>query len=752
MYFVSLDFHRTITSARREREREREKESKSERVVVVVVVVVSKEMAPNVANRAMRFTSANSKKKNVADDEKEKENLNLRASFRTRQKRPRVRDDATMVREMREYLTKRLKKENGKPEEKRFVRCVEYFEAAENVLRENERLRELLSKKNGGSETDEDEDDVPLEANASDEETKADDEKNERERDDAKASTERKENREASQPSKLWNVIVHSDDIFKTHILPKLTERDVSFLYDVNPEASALIARCGLLWSVLVNKDDIWETHIFPKLNGTDVKFLYQVNPETRALIKRCDVTLQPKFKATEMSSISTLEWAFVRNTWKQTGELVWYQHSASFCHKLAQTNKLELLKWAREEKECDIWDIKTIYAAIKQGNVDMVKYCYENECPTSSNMCERAAEEGHLECLKYLHEVAKVDWEGKSKSKGTVAVAAARQGHLHILKYLAEKDYNIPKPKACEEAAKNGHLECLKHLREVNKAAWDKSVGEHAAEKADLHILRYLYEARYPYFKASACAKAAENGHLECLKYLHEVLKLPWDHATCSGAASCGHLHILKYLVERKYSSWSCLDPEFGAFTKAAENGQLECLKFLREVVKVPWTTRAAVWAVRNGHYHIIEYLYQNEYPHFCAKVCAAAARDHNLNGLKYLREVVKVPWDEETGNAAVCCDDDFEIKNHVFKYLVECKFPHFTENACLNACESGNLEALRYLHETLKVPIHRECVAKARSSYGGRGFKCYKYLRSKGYEEHEDDGPFYSRFYGGF
>jgi len=317
----------------------------------------------------MRFTSANSKKKksassstreNVDDDEKEKENLNLRAAFRTRQKRPRVRDDATMVREMREYLTKRLKRENGKPEEERFARCVEYFEAAENVLRENERLRELLAQKNGGSETDDDED-VPLEANASDGETKADDEKNGQERDDAKASTERKENREASQPSKLWNVIVDSDDIFKTHILPKLTERDVSFLYDVNPEASALIARCGLLWSVLVNKDDIWETHIFPKLNGTDVKFLYQTNPETRALIKRSDVTLQPKFKAIEISSISTLEWAFERNTWKQTGEFVWYQHSTSFCHKLAQTNKLELLKWAREEKECDIWDVKTI-------------------------------------------------------------------------------------------------------------------------------------------------------------------------------------------------------------------------------------------------------------------------------------------------------------------------------------------------------------------------------------------------------
>ena len=34
-----------------------------------------------------------------------------------------------------------------------------------------------------------------------------------------------------------------------------------------------------------------------------------------------------------------------------------------SFCLQVAQTNKLELLKWAREEKECE-WDVRTINAA----------------------------------------------------------------------------------------------------------------------------------------------------------------------------------------------------------------------------------------------------------------------------------------------------------------------------------------------------------------------------------------------------
>ena len=51
------------------------------------------------------------------------------------------------------------------------------------------------------------------------------------------------------------------------------------------------------------------------------------------------------------------------------------------FCWQVAETNKLELLKWAREEKKCE-WDEMTINAAAEQGNLEMVKYCVANECP----------------------------------------------------------------------------------------------------------------------------------------------------------------------------------------------------------------------------------------------------------------------------------------------------------------------------------------------------------------------------------
>jgi len=84
---------------------------------------------------------------------------------------------------------------------------------------------------------------------------------------------------------------------------------------------------------------------------------------------------------------------------WKLRGRIIvvgTYNHElgrneTSFCWRVAQTNKLELLKWAREEKKCE-WDDRTIHAAAKQGNLEMVKYCVANECPVTADACAYAA------------------------------------------------------------------------------------------------------------------------------------------------------------------------------------------------------------------------------------------------------------------------------------------------------------------------------------------------------------------------
>ena len=160
------------------------------------------------------------------------------------------------------------------------------------------------------------------------------------------------------------------------------------------------------LWDVIVKNDDITFTHILPRLNGTDLKFLYGVNTETRKLIKRSSRKgeLKKTFRVREMSSISTLEIAWEnRSFWPRWWDETWFCIRVTyFCYQVAFTNKLELLKWAREEKKCE-WDSGTISSAASQGNLEMVKYCVANKCPINEFTCAYAAKNGQLECLKYL-------------------------------------------------------------------------------------------------------------------------------------------------------------------------------------------------------------------------------------------------------------------------------------------------------------------------------------------------------------
>ncbi|CAL6389499.1 unnamed protein product [Bathycoccus prasinos] len=244
------------------------------------------------------------------------------------------------------------------------------------------------------------------------------------------------------------------------------------------------------VWDLIVNNDDICFKHILPRLNRTDLKFLYGVNTETRKLIKRSSRAgdLKEEFKVREMSSISTLEFAWEnKSLWPR-----WRDKETAFCSEVAETNQLELLKWAREEKKCR-WHEWTIVMAAERGNLEMVKYCVANECPINEYACACAAENGHLEILKYLHEEAKVHWGWRTASW------AAGKGHLHILEYLVERKYDKYNEVTCLYAAENGHLDCLKYLHETAKAPWDYRAVRDAHYKNHTECVQYLLNNNCP-------------------------------------------------------------------------------------------------------------------------------------------------------------------------------------------------------------------------------------------------------------
>ena len=167
----------------------------------------------------------------------------------------------------------------------------------------------------------------------------------------------------------------------------------------------------------------------------------------------------------------------------------------AWFCVQVAQTNKLEFLKWVREVKKCE-WNEWTINTAAHKGNLEMLKYCFDNDGPyDEKEACRQAADEGHLDCLRFLFDKVKPSRDTEEKA----AVQAAACGHLGILKYLLVEERKISagvKSECVYNAAGFGQLDCLKYF--VEEA------------KVPLNDWQFI-----------ACARYKE--HHECLNYLLE-------------------------------------------------------------------------------------------------------------------------------------------------------------------------------------------------------------------------------------
>ena len=117
------------------------------------------------------------------------------------------------------------------------------------------------------------------------------------------------------------------------------------------------------LWSgLVVHQKDVFVSHVISKLNGTDRYFFSYVNTESLDVLKYAGVDVSKLcVNVHECSSISTLEWAWNHSRWGEEDEEGNVVDQPWFCKGAAGTNKLELLKWAREVKHCE-WDEWTIH------------------------------------------------------------------------------------------------------------------------------------------------------------------------------------------------------------------------------------------------------------------------------------------------------------------------------------------------------------------------------------------------------
>ena len=280
-------------------------------------------------------------------------------------------------------------------------------------------------------------------------------------------------------------------------------------------EAKADLERLKLgptkLWTGLVTHHrDIFVSHVLPKLNETDRGFFAKANIESLELLEYAGVKVsQLFFSISECTSISTLEWAWNNFEWGGKRDDGTVKDQASFCSQVARTNKLELLKWVREVKKCE-WDERTINFASYVGNLEMLKYCFANGCPYDETMaCRVAADEGHLDCLRFLFAKVKPSRETEKET----ARIAAECGQLDILKYFVEErkvsDDEKAKAACVLHSVFKGHLDCLKYMVEEAKARVDYwEYIAHARLFKQTECLHYLREKGCPEPTDEQCAR----------------------------------------------------------------------------------------------------------------------------------------------------------------------------------------------------------------------------------------------------
>jgi hypothetical protein len=241
------------------------------------------------------------------------------------------------------------------------------------------------------------------------------------------------------------------------------------------------------------------------------------VNRESWEVLKYAGVNVSGLgWGAYECSSISTLEWAWNHFPWGEKATEGNVMDQAWFCSEVAGTNKLEFLKWAREVKYCE-WDEKAIAAAARKGNLEMLKYCFSNDCPCDEEMsCKGAAVRGHLDCVRFLFDKVKPSRDTEKET----AIQATCGGHVEILKYFVE-ERKIPdglKSECMCNAAMHGKLDCLKYL-----------LGEEA--KAPLNDWQYIASARYyehpdceNYLLEKGCPEPTDEEYEEYALFVEKV------------------------------------------------------------------------------------------------------------------------------------------------------------------------------------------------------------------------------------
>lgn len=161
----------------------------------------------------------------------------------------------------------------------------------------------------------------------------------------------------------------------------------------------------------------------------------------------------------------------------------------------------------------------ETTKVAAMTGNLDVLTFLYNTECPWDTDTLNFAAQEGHIDCLRFALE------NGCIGSEWTCSYAA-RTGHLDCLKLLYHYNYGWSNGWAKIFAAQCNKMECLKFMHQHETMSQMDQPGETASQAAlhgNLECLQYLMEERGCTISSWMCLEVFRRQQKACVQYLYD-------------------------------------------------------------------------------------------------------------------------------------------------------------------------------------------------------------------------------------
>lgn len=373
------------------------------------------------------------------------------------------------------------------------------------------------------------------------------------------------------------------------------------------------------------------------------------------------------------------------------------FQHS-NFNYRiycLAEHNYLDLIQYLHEHQVTDLnpdadWDILTV--AAKNGHLQLVRFLHEIAVETHcfhdlhGDAIDLAAENGHLDVVKFLHQHG---WTERSEG---LTVFASRGGHLDVVDFVfRNKGWSVYD---MQSAARNGHLHVIKYLHK-NKVPCLETALDVAAENGHLDVVQFLHNHRKEGCTKDAMDVASANGHLEVVQFLHKNRKEGCTKDAMDFSSANGHLDLVQFLHNNRKEGCTKNAIDF-----AATNGHLDIIQFLHENRKEGCTKKAIDDAAFNGYLDVVRFL-SNERTEGCT---VDALDSSSANG--YLEIVKFLHFNRLEGGTARAMDDAASNGHlDVVKFLHEHRSEGCTSIALIQSLKNENHEILDYLYETVKL-----------------------------------------------